>query len=441
MRLTLAIILLLAMIFPCYQVWVKSLERQKIIYDYSEVANIRHGIFSIDNWKKQVSEILAVKIKELELSYESREELRNELIRLMNHLIDEVEIIINREEASNNQHWLLRMAREVRNEISRFIRRLVLDINELRKEVPGFADKLMHELDKQETREKLSLFIERQIDAAISDGETGFNQQALREVAKNNDCSLIDGCKYALQEKKKQLDASLNLHTTIALLLSVFIFLVVFFKNRQLTPNHYFVITALCVLLLIPGVSSPMIDIDARISEFQFLLLGAPISFSDQILFLESKSILEVVTLLFRSGNFQSLLVGGLVLLFSVVFPLSKLLASVLLINQAQRRKNRFLSFLALKSGKWSMADVFVVAIFMAYIGFKGLIGSQLRQLESTGPTTQLLTTDHSNFGVGFIFFIAYCIAGLVLAGFLDRGIQDQKKVNNTEGEDYLSKS
>ena len=422
MRLTLAIILLLAMIFPCYQVWVKSLERQKVIYDYSEVGNIRHGIFSINNWKQQVSEILAVKIREIELSYESREELRNELIRLMNHLIDEVEIIMNREEPRRNLNPLQQIGREIRNAVAPIIRRLVLDINELRKEVPEFADKLLLELDKQETREQLSLFIERQIDAAISNGETDSNQLALKKVAENNDCSLIDGCKYALHEKKKELDASLNLHTTIALLIAVFIFLIVFFKNRQVTPNQYFVVTVLCLILLIPGVSSTMIDIDARILEFQFFLLGAPISFSDQILFLESKSILEVVTLLFRSGNFESLLVGGLVFLFSVVFPLSKLLASVLLINQAQRRKNRFLNFLALKSGKWSMADVFVVAIFMAYIGFKGLIGSQLRQLESTGPTTQLLTTDHSNFGVGFIFFIAYCIAGLVLAGFLDRG-------------------
>jgi uncharacterized paraquat-inducible protein A len=30
------------------------------------------------------------------------------------------------------------------------------------------------------------------------------------------------------------------------------------------------------------------------------------------------------------------------------------------------------------KTGKWSMADVIVVAIFMAYIGFSGIVGEQL---------------------------------------------------------------
>jgi len=435
MRLTLAIILLIALIYPCYQVWVKSIERQNVIYDYGEAANIRHGIFSIDHWKKQVSEILAIKIREIELSKESRKELRTELIRMMNQLIDEVEEIIDRKEPTENLNLWQQLGRDFKNVVAPIIRRFVFDINKLRKEVPEFADQLLIELDKQETREKLSLFIERQIEAAIGKGETDFNQLTLKEIAKSNDCTLIEGCKYALEEKKKQLNANLNLHTTIALVLSVLILLIVFFNNNHVTPNQYFVVTALCLLLLIPGVSSPMIDIDARISEFQFFLLGAPISFTDQVLFLESKSILEVVELLFKSGNFQSLLVGGLVFLFSVVFPLSKLLASVSLIRRPAWNRNKFLKFLALKSGKWSMADVFVVAIFMAYIGFKGLIGSQLRQLESSDPTTQLLTTDHSNFGVGFIFFISYCIAGLLLASFLDRGMRGEDQ-NSTIVED-----
>ena len=39
--------------------------------------------------------------------------------------------------------------------------------------------------------------------------------------------------------------------------------------------------------------------------------------------------------------------------------------------------------FFVLKSGKWSMADVMVVAIFMAYIGFNGIITSQFGQFSS----------------------------------------------------------
>ena len=52
------------------------------------------------------------------------------------------------------------------------------------------------------------------------------------------------------------------------------------------------------------------------------------------------------------------------------------------------------IKFFVLKSGKWSMADVMVVAIFMTYIGFNGIITSQLVQLSSSAPKLEILTTN-----------------------------------------------
>ena len=42
-----------------------------------------------------------------------------------------------------------------------------------------------------------------------------------------------------------------------------------------------------------------MIEIDARIKEMSFLLIGERISFEDQVIFFQSKSIVDVV----RVGN------------------------------------------------------------------------------------------------------------------------------------------
>jgi hypothetical protein len=44
-----------------------------------------------------------------------------------------------------------------------------------------------------------------------------------------------------------------------------------------------------------------MLEIDARISELQFKLMGEQVSFEEQMIFYQSKSILDVVTLLLQS--------------------------------------------------------------------------------------------------------------------------------------------
>ena len=51
------------------------------------------------------------------------------------------------------------------------------------------------------------------------------------------------------------------------------------------------------------------------------------------------------------------------------------------------KKLNKIVRFLVFKSGKWSMADVMVVAIFMSYIGFTGIISSQLGPVSYTHLT------------------------------------------------------
>jgi len=78
------------------------------------------------------------------------------------------------------------------------------------------------------------------------------------------------------------------------------------------------------------------------------------------------------------------------------------------------------------------MADVIVVAIFMSYIGFSGVIDSQLKQLETIKDKVEILTTDNSNFGVGFLLFLTFAIGGLFLANKIESIIDNKiKSVKN----------
>lgn len=67
------------------------------------------------------------------------------------------------------------------------------------------------------------------------------------------------------------------------------------------------------------------------------------------------------------------------------------------------------------------MADVMVVAIFMAYIGFNGIISSQFGQLNTESQQLVILATNGTSLQPGFYLFLAYAILALFLSGFLSK--------------------
>ena len=179
---------------------------------------------------------------------------------------------------------------------------------------------------------------------------------------------------------------------------------------------EFLIYTLICFLLLGLGLLLPMIEIDARIEEMSFTLLGQQISFTDQVLYYKSKSILEVVRLMLAQGKADVMAVGFLVLLFSVLFPVAKLLSSLVYIYNSRMRDSGFVRFMVFKTGKWSMADVMVVAIFMSYIGFSGILTEQLNQLEGLTQKLDMLTTNKSSLQTGFFLFASFAILSLLVA-------------------------
>jgi len=72
--------------------------------------------------------------------------------------------------------------------------------------------------------------------------------------------------------------------------------------------------------------------------------------------------------------------------------------------------------FFALKSTKWSMADVFVVSIFMAYLGLDGVVSNELKRLEGKADPVNIITTNGTHLEVGFFLFLGFVLTSFVLA-------------------------
>ena len=216
----------------------------------------------------------------------------------------------------------------------------------------------------------------------------------------------------------------------------VFYFLLLWFLLHKVNAVHkpLFILSVLLALIvLIIALTTPMIEIDARIKKLDFLLLGEHLQFSDQVIFFQSKSILDVVEILLKTKKVDSVIVGFLILAFSILFPITKLVSTeIYLLGNDKIRKSKWIQFFAFKSGKWSMADVTVVAIFMAYVGFKGILDNQLQDLNVKNSAVTSIATNLTSLQPGFLLFLSFIVFGFILSEILKQilNITEPIKVN-----------
>ena len=119
----------------------------------------------------------------------------------------------------------------------------------------------------------------------------------------------------------------------------------------------------------------------------------------------QTRSIVGSVRRLYEVG---SPVPATLILLFSVIVPFGKaiLVAWSAFIGDPERRR-RVLTFVA-GIGKWSMADVFVVALFITFLA------AQASAASSSGPdAVPPLIAFSAHLGAGFYWFAGYCLFSL----------------------------
>ncbi|NOQ35095.1 MAG: paraquat-inducible protein A, partial [Methylococcaceae bacterium] len=276
----------------------------------------------------------------------------------------------------------------------------------------------------------LIVLIKQELQAFSTHTFSRVNLSPYNAVLKRHDCELRLVCNEKLQQKMQSIDKHLQQQLWIIIACLTVLVALLLIDNRKIKPYTMLLLLSACLLLLGLGVVTPMIEIEAQISKLEFQLLGEAVNFSEQVVYYQNKSITDVVLLLLQNTKPQVILVGCLIFLFSIIFPLLKLICSAIYYYDLKGLKsNAWIKFFALKSGKWSMADVWVVALFMAYMGFDGLVGSQLAQLEqaSTG-NMKVLTTNGTELKAGFYLFLAFCLSSLFLAVRIEASVINLKK-------------
>ena len=396
-----------------FRIHALSDEQKRDKVDYAFVNNAGYGLFAVDTWRDQLVGAAKDEVKEFRLTPEQKKELRNEILQVLHAMVDHTFEIINRKQPS------------LRGKIRKFVVKTFVKRDKIDDKVPGMADKLVAEITKPATYQKLA----KAADTALSQ----LSKKAFDSAAASNG-HLMDSVfrRHATTDR-----ASFERETTARLAqitkqtyqyawgmlgcIGVILLTWLLLRNRRSLHKTLFLLSvASAIILLVVGLSTTMIEIDARIAKMDLHFLGRTISFADQGLFFQSKSIVDVVALLLDTGRIDSQVVGILILVFSVLFPFMKLgSTSLVLMSEDKWAKKGFFRWFAFESGKWSMADVMVVAILMTFIGFNGIVSSKLETMNYHDLPIASISTTNTTVQPGYIIFISFVIYSFVLSTIL----------------------
>ena len=402
--------LLIAAIVLTTQYISLARQNQELKTDLAEMNHIRYGLLNVDNWSDQLSTILSIKIMEFQLTPESREKLVHNLENILYQLIDEVELLMKAKTSENG------------SALRRFLGNFSFNLDPFRDSVPSYTEQLLRELNKPENKAFLQQFLSNKLEDLTSSTYNLDEMTPLQELMEKYDCIDAGLCKEIILEDIELNKKAISLRVILIMILASAIFLInaAHWRKINLVQASLLVLASFCLLL--GGITTPMIDLEARIDQLMLQLMGEKLSFYNNIIFFQSKSITDVVRILFEEGSLPMIFVGVLVFTFSIIFPSIKLISSLLYAYRiGNLRENRLIRFFVIKSGKWSMADVLVVAIFMAYVGFDGIVGSQLHQLTEAAKPVEVFTTNGTQLLEGFYLFLLFCISSLLLSEIITR--------------------
>jgi hypothetical protein len=399
-----------------------SIENQYRKHDYSEINNIKYGLFSINQWKQQLSDIINAEVAEFD-PMENKKELKPMIEAQLSKLIDAVD------ERVRNKN-----AKSFKGRMKQAFINAFVDMKDIKAGIPQYADEILKLMQKPKTKKSLKELV---LDKVGTYFEKTFEEQDLSEIDRilqKLGVTDVQVAKDILDRDIASAEKQLFLLSWWLIGLATLLFAAAGFSRESLVSSQYIVMTMVLLILLACGVTTPMIDLEAKISEMSFVLMDHPVKFLNQILYFQTKSVLDVFWIMITHPDLQMKVVGILMVMFSVVFPVTKLAASMLYYyNHWGARQNKIIQFFVLKSGKWSMTDVMIIAIFMAYIGFNGVISSQFGRMHTGQEEIVLLTTNGTSLQPGFYLFLAYTMLALFLSGFLTRKIDQPKEVTLKE--------
>ena len=238
--------------------------------------------------------------------YMSLGNLKKHIEIQLNTFIDEIDKKIKESNSGTAKGWVKQA----------FIN-VFINMKEIKNGIPEYADAIIQNMTKSQTKTELKNIMKNRLKEYINQTFDVQDTSALDKILLETDSREIESAKIKLSEAISSIQNVSNKEALAFIILSVIVFALFGFSKQALLPSEYIPLVLSLIFLLIAGVTTPMIDMEAKISQMSFVLLDHTVHFENQILYFQSKSILDVFWIMITHNTLQMKLVGVLMVTFS----------------------------------------------------------------------------------------------------------------------------
>ncbi len=271
LNLILALIIIIASVILCHQIISNSISNQKNKIDYAELNHVKYGLLSVKEWKQQITAILAEEINKGYLSRTNERELRKHIEGLLNTLIDKVDKKIREENSGSAEGWIKQS----------FIN-IFISLEDIKKGIPEYAAAVIHEMTKSKTKGQIKTILNKKLEQYVSETFDTRDTSQMSRILLRTDSKNIESARIKLNKAISVNHDLISKEAILLIILSVILFALSGFSRRPLAPSRYILLVLSLIILLITGITTPTIDMEAKISQLSFELMGHPMIWSSK---------------------------------------------------------------------------------------------------------------------------------------------------------------
>ncbi|RZJ87191.1 MAG: 2-methylisocitrate lyase [Chryseobacterium sp.] len=408
-------ILLGGLTYSGYRLHALSFEREQIKEDYSMANNITFGLFSVDQWRDRIVTVIDREVHDFSMTKAQKKALQGQVEKQLHGVINTALAEINKPQKS------------LGGKLKKFAVKNFVNADQIHAQVPSFSKTIIDKVNSPASKNRLKSIASSKIDQLESqtyDATSEASTAVTKSLFKKYKVSTPTEFNKQINSKLKVID-QISYEYMYGMFACVIVALGLWWimKNKVHLQTVLFVMSLLfAFVLLAVAVTIPIIEVDARIQSLNFMLMGEKITFENQVLFFQSKSILGIVEVLINQPKPDAVVVGALVLLFIILLPIIRIVAKgIYVLSNKSVSENKAVKYLTFESGKWDMADVMVVGVLMTYIGLNGILKSQLSNLNINTDVLKTVTANNSSLQPGYFLFVAFVVFDIILSRILKR--------------------
>ena len=394
-----------------YQVHVLAKQQQVMKQDYSLANSITFGLFSVDQWRDRISGVMDEQINGYRITPQQKRQMQAAVEKELHALVAKTIASVNKPQKS------------LGGKLKKLAFHALVDSDSLQRQVRPFARVIVQKVSSPSSQARLKDIASSkigQLENQTYDNTSEDDAKVTKYVYQKYQVTDQDAFNKTIHDRLSLIWKA-TIKNAFGMLACVLMALVLWWLMRKsVQMQSILVVMSLffAVVLLVVGLSSPIIEVDARIRSFDFMLLGEKVNFQNQVLFFQSKSIWGVITTLLSQQKPDAITVGVLILLFIVLLPFIRLTAKGV---HMFVKKNKAINYLAFEASKWDMADVMIVGVLMTYIGLNGILKSELGNLNIHNEVLTTSTVNYTTLQPGYFIFAGYVIFEMILSYILKR--------------------